>query len=219
MKYLKYFENRFTKIVCHYGMKITDNDLKNIFNNNQTLVTTTTDLSEVKNFFIAPPDLNRWYNEAVREFGLPNESISEGGYLTKFEIKMDVILHEKDFKLDWIPLLNNANVKYTYDEDNGSFEYDLDQITHLGRDYNTIRLLNNNDFKKAVIDRTYDTVFCTDHLADHYINFYMPLNINNVKLISSELNYVSDSMNIDMINQADYQMYNIRNKAKKYNII
>jgi hypothetical protein len=37
MKYLKYFENHLTKTVCHYGMKLSDNDLKNIFNTSQTV--------------------------------------------------------------------------------------------------------------------------------------------------------------------------------------
>ncbi|MCK9417099.1 hypothetical protein M0Q97_10625 [Candidatus Dojkabacteria bacterium] len=211
MKYLKYFENHLTKTVCHYGMKITDNDLKEIFNTNQTLVTTPTDLSE--NFFTITPNLDIWYNESIREFGLLNESISNGGYLTKFQIKMDVILHDNNFELDWIPLLKKTNIKYTYDKKTG-FEYYVGNSS----DYNCIRLLNNKDFKKAIIDRTYDTVFCRDHLDDHNINFYIPLNINNIKLISSELNFVSDSHNIDMIDPTDYNQYLINKKAKKYNI-
>jgi hypothetical protein len=118
---------------------------------------------------------------------------NEKAWLTTLSIKYSnplSLYNKSDFKKYWIPILNNTNIKYTfkeYDDDSYSFE-SSDIIKNGGYiENNPFDLIYIDEFLMNVINYNYDIIIGYDILINYDIPIYIPLNINNVKILKNDL--------------------------------
>lgn len=160
IKFFKIFElNNKGVVVYHGGNKLTNDNIKD------GGVFTTTD-----------KDGAMWY--------IHNNS--GDNWLTKMIVNIQNPLtckNKKDFKEKWIPILDESKIDYTFDEDNGIFEFISDGF-HIQENMNDLVYIK--EFVNVAIKHGYDGIINWDSLPNGQIMIYIPFFKRSIIVIDSE---------------------------------
>jgi hypothetical protein len=113
-----------------------------------------------------------------------NNRIEEGAWLTKMIVKIETPLIEKDFNKKWLPMLDEAGIKYTMN--NGEF-YCPDIIENGGyMEWNTAELFYIKEFVDVALKHGYDGIIGWDVLDNYSIKVYIPFLKKNIKILEKQ---------------------------------
>lgn len=127
-----------------------------------------------------------WYVERCKES-------NQNSYLTTLKVIINnpiPISNKSDFKNYWIPILDEAEIKYKFNEYKGgswAFEsYDI--LKHGGYIENNINdLIYVPSFLEVAKKYGYDGIINTDELTNESIEILIPFYKENIKIICEEL--------------------------------
>ena len=150
-------------IVYHGGNKLTNDNIKDggIF--------TTTDKKSAMWYIYGNTEEGRWLNKMIVKIENP---------LT--------IKNKEDFKNNWIPILDEAKVDYTFEEDDNGFGWSFEYIDNDYQKENKLDLVYIKKFIDVAIEHSYDGIIYWDQLTNGQIMVYIPFLKENIKILDSK---------------------------------
>jgi len=123
-------------------------------------------------------------------------NINKIAYLTKFKIRYNnplTINNINDFVTKWEPILKNTNIKYNFNKySDNSWSFESNDILKNGGyvENNVFDLIYIKEFIEETIKQGYDIIIGYDTLENYDIPVYIPLNINNIKILKNIKFYI-----------------------------